>query len=113
MAISLNFDKREKGILIKRLSVEDSFQNIPTTNPYEERRYRTGEASVVIYNTGKVVIQGSEPLDHIMTRLTELLVENLYGCDLDWVQDGRLTGTPDKEYVPAPNRNLSAQRGWR
>ncbi|RKX34016.1 MAG: arylsulfatase [Verrucomicrobia bacterium] len=46
-------------------------------------------------------------------RLTRLLIRNLYGTDLDWVQDGRLIGTPDKVFRVAPNRGLSGQRGWR
>ena len=58
-------------------------------------------------------LSGAPDYADIRVRLTELLVENLYGCDLDWVQDGKLIGTPDKEFVPAPNRNLNAQRGWR
>ncbi|OIO97605.1 MAG: arylsulfatase [Armatimonadetes bacterium CG2_30_59_28] len=41
------------------------------------------------------------------------LIPHLYGEDLKWVEDGRLVGLPDKMYVPAPNRGLSGQRGWR
>ena len=58
-------------------------------------------------------LSGDPEYADFRARLTELLVENLYGCDLGWVQDGKLTGTPNKEFIPAPNRNLSAQRGWR
>ena len=49
----------------------------------------------------------------VRARLTEHLVEEFYGDDLDWVQIGELVGIPDKPYEPAPNRGLSGQRGWR
>ena len=48
-------------------------------------------------------------------RLTEVLVEHLYGSDLDWLEDGRLVGVPDLER-PARrgrDRGLQGQRGWR
>jgi arylsulfatase A-like enzyme len=45
--------------------------------------------------------------------LTERLIEQLYGDDLNWIQDGELVGRPDKVYEPAPNHGLSGQRGWR
>jgi len=46
-------------------------------------------------------------------RLTELLIGNLYGGDLEWVANGKLKGLPEKEFTPGPNRGLTAQRGWR
>lgn len=46
-------------------------------------------------------------------RLTELLVQHLYGSDLEWVADGELVGLPDRIYEHRPNRGLSGQRGWR
>jgi hypothetical protein len=49
----------------------------------------------------------------IRQALTERLIEQLYGDDLNWIQDGELVGQPDQEYKPAPNRGLSGQRGWR
>jgi len=49
----------------------------------------------------------------VRDRLTRLLVRNCYGSDLAWVQDGELKGLPDKEFEPAPQRGLNAQRGWR
>ena len=57
----------------------------------------------------------SEDTGHQGTRarLAGLMVQNLYGSDLQWVRDGELVGEPDREYVQAPNRGLSGQRGWR
>ena len=41
------------------------------------------------------------------------LIENLYGQDLNWVENKRLVGVPDKSFQEASNRGLTAQRGWR
>ena len=49
----------------------------------------------------------------VRERLTNLLIQNLYGRDLEWVQDGRLVGEPDIAFAPSPNRGLANQRGWR
>lgn len=46
-------------------------------------------------------------------RLTTLLISELYGADLDWVQDGQLVGVPAPDFQPQPNRGLVGQRGWR
>jgi len=55
----------------------------------------------------------SESGDHKETleRLTELLVSELYGDDLRWIQDGKLVGKPNQTFVPGPNRSLTSQRG--
>ena len=57
----------------------------------------------------------SASADHTDVRqeLVCLLTEDLYGSDLDWVREGALVGSPDKEFQPSPNRGLSGQRGWR
>ncbi len=47
----------------------------------------------------------------VLARLTDLLISQLYGGDEAWVQEGRLVGLPDREFVPGPNRGLSSQRG--
>ena len=51
--------------------------------------------------------------DHaaVRDRLAAALVERLYGCDRDWLTNGRLTGLPNREAGPRVNRNLSSQRG--
>ncbi len=49
----------------------------------------------------------------VRTRLAELLVQELYGCDAQWTRDGKLTGYPFST-LPAPDtRTLSGQRGLR
>ncbi|NQT58095.1 MAG: sulfatase-like hydrolase/transferase [Bacteroidetes bacterium] len=49
----------------------------------------------------------------VLTELSLLLIDELYGSDLDWITEDRLTGMPVEEYTFPPNRGLSAQRGWR
>lgn len=44
-------------------------------------------------------------------RLTEALLGELHGSDLDWLQDGQLIGCRPPELVHADNRGLSGQRG--
>lgn len=53
--------------------------------------------------------------DHapVLEELKALLVKELYGGDLEWLRDGELVGLPYREYKWVPDRNLSAQRGWR
>ena len=48
-----------------------------------------------------------------LQRLTKLLVQHLYGSDLEWVKDSELVGLPDRVFEPRLNRGLSGQRGWR
>ena len=49
----------------------------------------------------------------VRAELTQKLIDHLYGDDLNWIKNGKLVGLPEKEYKPAPNRSLNAQRGWR
>jgi hypothetical protein len=49
----------------------------------------------------------------VIDALSNKLVEHLYGDDLEWVVDGGLAGLQEPDFVPAPNRGLTAQRGWR
>lgn len=44
-------------------------------------------------------------------RLERSLNDCLYGVDLDWVEDGKLTGFVPPDLPPAVNRGLSGQRG--
>ncbi|MDA0918073.1 MAG: sulfatase-like hydrolase/transferase [Planctomycetota bacterium] len=47
-----------------------------------------------------------------LERLTALLSSELYGSDLDWVNDfGELVGLPDQDCPPLSNRGLALQRG--
>jgi len=52
-------------------------------------------------------------LQTVRNSMTEKLVSHFYGNDLDWVQDGDLTGLPDQTFEVQPNRSLQGQRGWR
>jgi arylsulfatase len=47
-----------------------------------------------------------------LDRMTELLVSQLYGSDIDWLDaDRRLVGLPDQKCQPGGNRGLALQRG--
>ena len=48
-----------------------------------------------------------------LERLKKLLIDELYGDDLNWLRDGQLVGLSDQEYVPSPDRSLRGQRGLR
>ncbi len=93
-----------------------------STRMIRDRRYK-----LIYYPVGNVIqlfdldqdpleqrnLAGQASLGAVRDRLVELLVNHLYGSDLEWVREGRLVGLPDREYVPAANRGLSGQRGWR
>ena len=49
----------------------------------------------------------------VREELIDLLISQLYGEDLNWIEGGQLKGLPDQPYEPRPNRGLTAQRGWR
>ena len=52
-------------------------------------------------------------LVEVRERLTRLLVSNCYGSDLKWVENGQLTGVPEKDFRPSSDRGLWGQWGWR
>ena len=53
-------------------------------------------------------------LAEVRERLTALLIENLYGSDLAYLQDGKLVGVPDGDFQSRGyDRNFGGQRGWR
>ncbi|WP_182058230.1 sulfatase-like hydrolase/transferase [Pantoea sp. ME81] len=47
----------------------------------------------------------------VQTRLQQALADELYGQDLEWIQEGKFVGWPDKPFVLGPHRNLNSQRG--
>lgn len=57
----------------------------------------------------------SESAEHatIRGRLTDLLIDHLYGVDLEWLRDGQLVGVPEKPMPQYQDRGLGAQRGLR
>lgn len=46
-----------------------------------------------------------------LDKLTSVLVTELYGSDLEWLEDGTLIGLPDREYIWQAHRHLHFQRG--
>ena len=47
----------------------------------------------------------------VLADLSAKLVPELYGSDLDWITEGKLTDKPDRPYHWAPHRSLNSQRG--
>jgi arylsulfatase A-like enzyme len=58
-------------------------------------------------------LSGDPAYANILVDLKNLLVDFLYGDDLNWLEDGELIGRPDKLYRTRTNRGLTAQRGLR
>ena len=42
-----------------------------------------------------------------------MLAAELWGDDVEWVENGQLVGMAAPDYVAQPDRGLSGQRGWR
>ena len=88
---------------------------------------RDQQYKLVYYATGNVVqlfdlqkdpselhdLAGIQDYDHIKVSLLTKLVDNLYGSDQEWMENGQLIGLPDADFHPSPNRGLTAQRGLR
>lgn len=51
--------------------------------------------------------------DHGAARdhLVELLIDEMYGSDREWISDGKLVGKAAKTFRPGPNRGMSLVRG--
>ncbi len=60
-------------------------------------------------------ISGDTTHAEILGQLTNLLIQNMYGSDLDWIENGELIGAPDPGPVPHPlyTRAFGNQRGLR
>lgn len=56
-------------------------------------------------------LAGEAKYAEVEERLTAALLSELYGSDLDWVQNGKLVGLPDPGCKPEPDRSLYLQRG--
>lgn len=56
-------------------------------------------------------IANQEEASDILHRLQQILLNELYGSDDKWIDDGRLVGQPGKTFRPGPNRGLSLTRG--
>ena len=93
--------------------------------PMAARMIRQGQYKLIYYPTGnrfhlfdldadpQEMHDLSEEASHASLRqqMTALLVDELYGNDQDWLQEGKLVGLPDQEWHPVENRELSGQRG--
>ena len=98
---------------------------------YEDERsmrmVRSGRHKLIYYPAGNVVqlfdladdphelrdLAGTSEVAPVQRRLTQLLIESMWGSDARWVADGTLVGMPAPPFEPFPDRPLSGQRGWR
>ena len=60
-------------------------------------------------------LSGDPGYAEVRDRLTGVLIENLYGSDLEWLDGGRLVGQPEPPWSPEDDYDLgfAAQRGYR
>jgi len=58
-------------------------------------------------------LYGQEQHSEMVSEMKQLMVSEMYGNDEEFIENGELTGMPDKEFEFVPSYNLSAQRGWR
>ena len=56
-------------------------------------------------------LSGSEQHSEVRQRLTDWLLESLYGSDQQWLNEQQLVGLPAESCPPLPNRGLALQRG--
>ena len=59
----------------------------------------------------RVDLADSQEHAAIRADLTDRLIAELYGSDVQWVENGQLVGLPDRPYTPGPNKGLSGVRG--
>ncbi len=94
---------------------------------YAARMIRAGRFKLIYYATGNYVqlfdiekdprettdLSKDEQYANELARLKDLLIQNLYNGDEDWVRDGELVGLPDREFIAPDNRGMLGQRGLR
>jgi arylsulfatase len=92
---------------------------------YATRMVHDGRFKLIYYPTGNrlqlfdMVDDPEELADLSMSaehaahkgRMTEILISELYGSDLEFIQHGQLTGVADITYEPEAERGLRTQRG--
>ena len=93
--------------------------------PMATRMVRKDQYKLIYYATGNRVqffdldadplemhdLSASQEYAQLRQTLTAHLLDELYGSDEKWLQDGELVGLPQREWRRALNRELSGQRG--
>ena len=89
------------------------------------RMVRESRYKLIYYPTGNVVqlfdtvndpnetqnLSGGPEYLEAERRLRQRLIDEMYGSDLAFVENGELTGRPAKDHVPRGDRGLAGQRG--
>lgn len=93
--------------------------------PMSTRMVRQGPYKLIYYPTGNRVqlfdldadpremqdLSEEEEYASLRQSLSLLMLDQLYGSDQEWLDEGKLVGLPDSEWQPVRNRALSGQRG--
>ena len=59
-------------------------------------------------------LSASPEYKSVLEELKSTMIGELWGSDLGkWIDNGKLAGEPEVEFVKKPNRTLLGQRGWR
>lgn len=56
-------------------------------------------------------LAGKPETADIQTELTRYMMDHMHGCDLNWIQDGKLCGFPAGDFSVSPDYGLFNQRG--
>ncbi len=114
-----------EGLSMVGESTRDYFYGECAEDARATRMIRDGQHKLIYYATGNVfqlfdlqndphelVDLADDPAyADVRTRLTNELIDNLYGSDEAWLDGDQLVGLPERDYAPQPNRGLSGQRG--
>lgn len=90
------------------------------------RMIRKGDYKLIYYPCGNILqlfdlekdpdeahdCAADPALAGVLEELKQLLLQNLYGKDLDWIRDGELVGFPAPEYQEKADYGLYNQRGY-
>ncbi len=103
----------------------DYFYGECNEGPSATRMIHDGRFKLIYYPTGHRIqlfdletdprelndLSDSESHKKHRDELLQVLTDELYGSDEDWLRDGKLVGLPDVPLETLPNRGLSIQRG--
>jgi arylsulfatase len=114
-----------EGISMVGTERREMFYGEEAEGPRANRMMTDGRHKLIYYPAGNVTqlfdldvdpdeltdVSEEPAYQEVRGRLSEALIANLHGGDLEWVADGKLRGTSAPEYVYHPVPGLFGQRG--